>query len=253
MKHGHIPASFKFLLSPLDIRSTTDRAELVQAARAAGFTGGVLAIDTLNRAAPGADENDSAAMGEIIAATKAIQADLGGLVLLIHHSGKDASKGLRGHSSLHAALDAAIEVSRDGDRREWRTAKAKDGEDGTAHPFRLDVEDVGTDDDGEPITSCVIVPEENAGDAVRRALPPKSGNQRIIWDALDGALKSSPHYGQAGAPPTRPCARLEDAIEKTRTRLVCDPKRQTERTQAAITGLINRGLLEHREGWLWIA
>ena len=39
-----------------------------------------------------------------------LQATLGGLVLAIHHSGKDAGRGLRGHSSLHAALDAVIEV-----------------------------------------------------------------------------------------------------------------------------------------------
>ena len=252
-KNGALPERFRFLLQALDIRKPDDRADVVKAVQAAGWSGGVLCLDTLNRAAPGMDENDSKSMGEVIGAAKAIQAELGGLVLLVHHTGKDATKGLRGHSSLHAALDCAVEVARDGDRREWKMAKAKDGEDGAAHPFRLDVVEVGTDDDGEPITSCVIAPEENVGDSVRRALPPKSGNQRIIWDALDSVLKSSLHYGQAGAPPTRPCVRLEDAIERTRTRLVCDPKRQTERTQSAITGQINRGLIEHREGWLWIA
>ena len=252
-KHGAISPSFRFLLQSLYIRKAGDRADLVQAIQSAGWRDGVLCLDTLNRAAPGMDENDSKSMGEVISAAKSIQAELGGLVLLVHHTGKDSTKGMRGHSSLHAALDAAVEVSRDNDRREWKIHKAKDGEDGGAHPFRLDVVEVGTDEDGEPITSCVVVPEESAGDSVRRALPPKSGNQRIIWDALDGVLKASTHYGQAGAAPTRPCVRLEDAVEKTRTRLVCDPKRQTERTQSAITGLINRGLLEHREGWLWIA
>ena len=252
-KHGAIALGFRFLLQSLDIRKAADRVDLIQAIQAAGWRGGVLCLDTLNRAAPGMDENDSKSMGEVISSAKAIQAELGGLVLLVHHTGKDTAKGMRGHSSLHAALDAAVEVSRDGDRREWKIHKAKDGEDGEAHPFRLDVVEVGTDEDGEPITSCFVVPEENTGDAVRRVLPPKSGNQRIIWDALGDVLKASPHYGQAGAAPTRPCVRLDEAIEKTRTRLVCDSKRQTERTQAAITGLINRGLLEHREGWLWIA
>lgn len=252
-KHGPLPDGFRFLLQSLDIRATDDRADLVRAIQAAGWAGGVLCLDTLNRAAPGMDENDSRSMGEVISAAKSLQAELGGLVLLIHHTGKDATKGLRGHSSLHAALDAALEVSRDGDRREWKMHKAKDGEDGEAHPFSLDVVEVGTDEDGEPITSCVVVPEKNAGEAARRALPPKSGNQRIIWDALGDVLRASPHYGQAGSAPTRPCVELTDAIEKTRGRLVCDAKRQTERTQSAITGLINRGLLEHREGWLWLA
>jgi hypothetical protein len=252
-KHGPLPDGFRFLLQGLDIRIAADRADLVQAALAAGFAGGILAIDTLNRAAPGADENDSAAMGLIIATAKALQAELGGLVLLVHHTGKDASKGLRGHSSLHAALDAAIEVSRDGDRREWKVAKSKDGDDEQGHPFRLEVVTLGTDDDGEEITSCVIVPENDQGEGFRRVLPPKSGNQRIIWDALQDVLKKSPSYGKAGAAPTRPCVTLEDAIEQTRSRLVCDSKRQTERTQSAISGLVARGLLNFKEGWLWIA
>lgn len=256
MKHGALAAGFNFILQGLDIRNAGDRADLIAAARAAGYSDGVLCIDTLNRAAPGADENDSAAMGEIIAAAKALQSELGGLVLLIHHTGKDASKGLRGHSSLHAALDAALEVTRDGDRREWRTAKAKDGNDGLSHPFRLEVIDLGTDSDGEEITSCCIVPEESTGDMVRRVLPPKSGNQRAILDALNELFRANGERRPDGVPAElpygRPVLRLEDAIEQTRARLICDPKRQTERTQAAIRGLVERGVLIHREGWLWL-
>ena len=255
-RHGDVTGRFRFILQPLDIRKPADRADLIAAAQAAGYSDGVLCIDTFNRAAPGADENDSAAMGEIIAAAKALQGELGGLVLLIHHTGKDASKGLRGHSSLHAALDAALEVTRDGDRREWRTAKAKDGNDGLAHPFRLEVIDLGTDGDGEAVTSCCIVPEESTGDMVRRALPPKSGNQRAIFDALSELFRANGERRPDGVPESlphgRPVLRLEDAIEQTRARLICDPKRQTERTQAAIRGLVERGVLIHREGWLWL-
>ena len=257
MKHGPVSPSFRFMLQGVDIRNAGDRADLVQAVKAIGWNGGVVCLDTLNRASPGMDENDSKSMGEVISAAKALQAELGGLVLLIHHSGKDQSKGMRGHSSLHAALDCAVEVCRDGDRREWKMHKAKDGEDGEARPFRLDVVEVGSDDEGEPITSCVVAPEESTGNAVRRALPPKSGNQRIIWDALGGLFRAAGSYAPEGAPkelpPGRPCLLLDAAIDGTRSRLVCDPKRQTERTQAAITGLINRGLLELREGWLWCA
>ena len=250
---GLLPDNFKFLLQAFDIRKASDRADLIAAARAAGVVGGVVCIDTLNRSSPGGDENDSAAMGEIIAGAKEIQSELGGLLAFVAHSGKDASKGIRGHSSLHAALDTVIEVSRKDGRREWAITKSKDGEDSLSHAFRLDVVEVGTDADGEPITSCVVVPEESAGAAVRRVLPPKSGNQRIVWDALSEMLKASPHYGQAGAAATRPCVRLDDAIEKARSRLVCDPKRQTERARSAITGLISNGQIIHREGWLWLA
>ena len=84
----------------------------------------VVFIDTLNRAAPTADENSSRDMGEILEAAKRLQSKTGGLVMLVHHTGKDASKGLRGHSSLFAAIDSAVDVRRDGDSREWKVAKA---------------------------------------------------------------------------------------------------------------------------------
>ena len=253
-RQGPLAEGFHFLLQSLDIRKSQDRSDLAQALRATGWQGGLICIDTLNQSAPGMDENSSEDMGKAIAAIKAIQDDLGGMVLLVHHSGKDAGRGLRGHSSLHAALDAAIEVTRDINRREWRLHKEKDGSDGEVYPFRLEVVEIGQDeDDGEPVTSCVVVSEEKADDAVKRTLPPKSGNQRLIWDALKDLLKASTYYGQGGAPITRPCVQLEAAIEKTKGSLVCEPKRQTERTQAAITGLIARGLLTHKEGWLWVS
>ena len=256
-RHGAIPGRMRFLLSGLDIRDTTDRAELVASIKAAGWAGGVLCIDTLNRAAPGMDENDSADMGQVIDALKALQAELGGLVLAVHHAGKDSSKGLRGHSSLLAALDVVLEVTRDGDRREWKLFKAKDGEDGTAHPFRLDVVEIGFDEDGELMTSCVVEPEETPEQAFRKALPPKAGNQRIVWDGLGDLLRKAgdvpPKDAPAGIPPGRPAVRLEDAVEHLRGMLICEPKRQTERTRTALQGLVARGLLVHLGGWLWCA
>lgn len=256
-RHGEVTGRFRFILQPLDIRKPADRADLIAAAQAAGYSDGVLCIDTLNRAAPGADENDSAAMGEIIAAAKALQSDLGGLVLLIHHTGKDASKGLRGHSSLHAALDAALEVTRDGDRREWRTAKAKDGNDGLAHPFRLEVIDLGTDGDGEAVTSCCIVPEESTGEMVRRAKLPKGGNARLIWDALPELFRAAGERRPDGVPDElphgRPVLSLEDAIEGTKSRLPVDSDQRGYRARLAITSLVNSGLLTFRDGWLWVS
>jgi len=138
VKHGPCHG-LRYLLTPLDIRNQFDQIALIEAVKAAGVAGGVLCIDTLNRAAPGMDENSSQDMGEVIGAAKTIQAALGGLVLLVHHTGKDSNKGLRGHSSLIAALDCALEVSREADRRAWRVFKAKDGErqERLLFPYRL--------------------------------------------------------------------------------------------------------------------
>ncbi|MDI1270598.1 MAG: AAA family ATPase, partial [Polaromonas sp.] len=161
IQHGSTSMNIRYMVQPFRLLDADDINELVQAIQAAG-TGDVVVLDTLSRATPGTDENDSKAMGQIIANAKLLQDLIGGLVLLVHHTGKDASKGMRGHSSLHAALDCAIEVRRHGDRREWVIAKSKDGEDGASHPFKLEVVSLGRDNDGEEITSCVVVPDESA-------------------------------------------------------------------------------------------
>ncbi len=255
IRHGATSQNIRYLVQPVSLLDEADINDLAQAIKANGQGAELVVLDTLNRAAPGADENDSKSMGQIIAAAKELQTLIGGLVLLVHHTGKDASKGLRGHSSLHAALDAAIEVRRDGDSREWLIAKSKDGEDGEAHPFKLDMVELGIDEDGEPITSCVVHPVEVIADSIKKVMPPKSGNQRAVWDALGEIFRKTGNVKPEGAPDTlpqgRPCITLETAIDKTRTRLVCNPKRQTERAQAAIRGLIDRELLCHEGGFIW--
>ena len=120
--------------------------------------------------------------------------------------------------------------------------------------LNLQVVELGIDEDNEPITSCVIHPLEEIADSIKKVMPPKSGNQRAVWDALGEIFRKAGAARPEGAPDTlpqgRPCITLEAAIDKTRTKLVCDPKRQTERAQAAIRGLIDRDLLCHEEGFL---
>ena len=80
----------------------------VQDLAAAVPAGAVIFFDTLNRAVPTADENSSKDTGLILHSAKTLQALTGGLVVLVHHTGRDSPKRLRGHSSLFAAMDAAI-------------------------------------------------------------------------------------------------------------------------------------------------
>ena len=173
-------AAMHFVTAPFALFNANDVRELAQIILDAGGAGAVVCIDTLNQATPGADENASADMGRAIAASKALQAAIGGLTLLVHHTGKTVGQGPRGHSSLFAALDAAVEVERNGDARAWIASKSKDGADGKRHSFSLQVIQLGVDDDLEPITSCVVVAE---GIQQRRpkALSP---SQQSAFDAL---------------------------------------------------------------------
>lgn len=253
MRHGASNENIRYMVQPFSLLARADIIELAQAVKAKGGAG-VVVLDTLNRASNGADENDSKSMGEIIAGANDLQRLVGGLVLLVHHTGKDASKGLRGHSSLHAALDAAIEVRRNGEQREWLIAKSKDGEDGQSHYFGLDVVELGRDEDNEPITSCVIRAIDASGE-MKKTLPPNSGNQKTAYDTLKELLKKAgdrrPQNAPAELPKGRPCIELDNAINEVGKRLIVDEKRRTERARLAITGLVNKGLLVMREDFIW--
>jgi putative DNA primase/helicase len=242
-----LPDGLNMVLQPFKLTDPHDIGDLAAVVPA----GAVVFLDTLNRAAPTADENSSRDMGEILEGAKRLQSLIDGLVVLVHHTGKDATKGLRGHSSLFAAMDAAVEVSRDGTRREWKVAKAKDGEDGDARPFMLQMETLGTDEHGDAVTSCVVMPDHAARD-VRAVKLPQGGNQRRVYEGIRSMFKEGVS-GKAGAPPLRPCIELEAAVTAGALRLTCETHRRATRAREAIAGLVARGVLGLHEGWLWTA
>jgi hypothetical protein len=118
----------------------------------------VIVVDTLARTMPGGAENSSEDMGKVIARCQWLHHKTGALVLLVHHSGKDAARGARGWSGLRAAADAELVVTRDkeNDRRAVEIGKQKDSPDGSQYDFVLRPVPLGFDDDGDVITSCVI-------------------------------------------------------------------------------------------------
>ena len=247
-----LPDGLRMMLQPFKLTDPLDVADLAAVVPA----GAVVVLDTLNRAAPTADENSSRDMGEILEAAKLLQMLTGGLVVLVHHTGKNAAAGLRGHSSLFAAMDAAIEVSREGERREWKVAKSKDGMDGEACPFKLAVEVLGIEPTGESITSCVVERDTAAQD-VRTVKLPQGGNQRVVLDALRDLLQKAGPLNSPGAPATCPPGRaaleLEVTLPRIAERLTVAPDRKTERARDAVTGLVSRGVVGCDKGWIWMA
>ncbi|GAA4031966.1 bifunctional DNA primase/polymerase [Actimicrobium antarcticum] len=245
-----VPDSLKFVIQSVDLMGGGDVAELASAIHTEGGNGGLVILDTLNRAAPGADENSSVDMGLLIAASKRLQGLTGGLVLLVHHTGKDTTKGLRGHSSLYAALDAAIEVNRNDSRREWLVAKSKDDETGAAHGFKLEIVPLGFDDAGDEVTSCAICPDEVLK-AIQRVKLPAKGNQKIALDTLGEPLRKSAHFGKEGSPAGHPCIRLDGAIELVAEHMICDSRHKTTRARESLRSLVASGIYGAKGDWLW--
>lgn len=99
----------------------------------------LIVIDTLARAFGGGNENSSEDMGAFITSCGHLQQVFQAAMLVIHHSGKDAAKGLRGHSSLLGAVDTELELLRFDDQPKGvvTVSKQKDGEDGVRYGFEM--------------------------------------------------------------------------------------------------------------------
>ena len=157
MRHGIQPDAVPIhgLAAAPNLGDTPDTKELIKGLQAIGGVG-LVVIDTLAQVTPGADENTGKDMNPIMKRCQAISAATGALVLLVHHSGKDATRGARGWTGIRAALDVEIEVVRQVNGRFVRLTKSKDDIDGLEWGFDLDIVPVGIDDDGDEITSCVV-------------------------------------------------------------------------------------------------
>lgn len=121
---------------PMAVRLLDDEMAAGLAQACADYRPKLVVIDTLNRCMAGGDENSSRDMGRFIAAIDGIKRLTGACVLTVHHCGKDASAGARGHSSLLGAVDTEIECRASGEHGlVLRTTAQK--EHAEADPLRL--------------------------------------------------------------------------------------------------------------------
>lgn len=133
-------------------------ATIRAAESSAGEKCALVVVDTVARALAGGDENDGRDMGTLIRGCDLIRAETGATVLLIHHSGKDSTRGARGHSSLRAAVDTELEVTGQANPRQAKVTKQRDLPNGDVFAFDLEPVEIGTDDaTGAPMTACVVV------------------------------------------------------------------------------------------------
>ena len=152
------------IAEPMDLcRSGADVALLVERCELLSPIS-LIVVDTLSRVMAGGNENAPDDMGRFVTNCDRVRHATGAHVLVVHHSGKDDARGARGHSLLKAAADTEIAV----EKHEVSgvitatVAKQRDHRVGNPFAFRLIPVEVGTDENGELVTSCVVEPETGA-------------------------------------------------------------------------------------------
>ena len=170
--HGHpVPDGMTVIEEAVALNDDADVTGLIKdlhdRARETGLPVSLVVIDTLARCAVGVDENSSTQMGMVIKGADRIKAELGATVLLVHHTGKDASKGMRGSNALLGASDTTVEVSRTGDRGVILTVrKQKDGDENEPIAFEMVKVCLPLRPGEEPQTSLVPVQTRAPGTSI---------------------------------------------------------------------------------------
>jgi AAA domain len=268
--HAGAPPAFALVRFPIDLRSNdANLVELIRVVRAAATTAAKpcvwVIVDTLSRAMAGGDENSPVDMGRIVAAADRIRAETSAHFTYVHHTGKDAARGARGHSLLRAATDTEIEVT----PQSMTVTKQRDMEGGLSLGFALVDLEIGVEADGRPIRSAVVewqgVARPADAKAQKQSIP---ANMRMLMEVVTSAIEEAGRptwpWGDKGARVqaapdgairTRYYARVAEKADSAE-----DPRKLAERQRKSFNDSI-RGAIQRKiimaseidsERWIWL-
>lgn len=216
-------AEIYVIRAAINMRSSAEDFELLVASikdlmDRTGVQFELVQIDTLARAFGGGNENNSEDMGAFIHNAGRIQRMLGCAMMVLHHSGKDATKGLRGHSSLLGAVDTQLELLKIDAQPNPSSpiagsgiltiSKQKDGQDGLKIGFemvKVEIKGSALGISDAQISLAVRASDEAMqqqaqADAVQRQDKPRKlqENQQVALNAIHKALEKNGHMTNVG-------------------------------------------------------
>tara|TARA_R100000995_G_scaffold30176_4_gene13444 strand:- start:1897 stop:3696 length:1800 start_codon:yes stop_codon:yes gene_type:complete len=211
----------------------------------------MIVLDTLARVMTG-NENAAEDMGMLVINCDKISQTTGAHVCLIHHSGKDESKGSRGSSSLRAACSTEIEIKKGGDVSVATVTKQREMEISGEFAFKLKVVEIGTNQRGKTITSCVVV-EADKAESDRKKRKPRGANQKILLKAMinlgaGGDLQDN----RLGLPITCKGLPIDKFFELSKGKISCDARHKRSRFNDAISSLVADEFMGLENEFLWL-
>lgn len=244
----------------------------------------LVVIDTFNAASGGANENANQDVGRVLDRCRKIVDATGAHVAVVHHTPAAGGKP-RGHSSLVGDVETTVGVDRSEQIQQeqaddghmvsrqiinWSLTKQKDEQSGVGSSFVLKQIKLGNDDDGDPLTSCVIEPTQSAAAAATTRAIPKDWVQlnpanEDIFRSLVRAINAKgrkPPPEIANAPPGDVCVAIKDWQDEMlqlyvgheeitatlRNRIKLKIWRASKKWLPDVGG---RNLIVIKDGWVW--
>jgi hypothetical protein len=182
----------RVVIVPMTLR--TQASTLAGAVQAAGVVCGDLIVDTMSQTFTG-NENSNDEVAEFLRVLGTDLRDtLQCTVTVVHHSGHSATERPRGASAIIANVDFALGVFRD--EKEMlctvEAAKVKDGERPEPQTFDLSIQELGRDEDGDPITSLVATHINSAAGLLaavqREGSAGRGGRNQVLLGLLQNGM-----------------------------------------------------------------
>lgn len=216
-----------------------------------------IVVDTLSRSMAGGNENSPEDMTKFIGNCDKLREITSASLAVVHHSGKDKAAGARGHSSLRAATDTEIELDHDEatGMRTARATKQRDMETGTLFSFKLNVIELGIDEDGDAVTTCTI--HKASESEIEEANKPriKGKNQlliRKVFTQLRGEGVGNPNPSGPGWPEPRTFWVISEETVKDhfvgKVSSVANPRSTYKQSIEALT---SAGHMVQNDGFVW--
>ncbi len=180
---------------PVAIDLRADAWRIVEAAQVLGITPAMVVVDTLSQTYSG-EENSA---NEMVAYLREIGQRFRSLwscaVALVHHSGHNATERPRGSSAIRSNLDFLLGVFRD-EKEMLATLtceKQKDGDLFEDATFSLTVHTLGTDEDGDKVTSLVarhLTSAEDVSDAMEtESSAGRGGKNQLLLKLVQNGMR----------------------------------------------------------------
>jgi AAA domain/Bifunctional DNA primase/polymerase, N-terminal len=218
-----------------------EHALLVDAIRRSGNNPAVVVLDTLNKSLVGS-ENKDVDMGAYVRAAEAIRDAFDCVVIIVHHCGWDDTRP-RGHSSLPAAVDAQLAITRSESIITVTVEMMRDGPEETQIVSEVVSVDVGSDKNGKVLTSLVVVPTD--ADPASRDRQGWPRGLSVLHTCLKFVLASHGEMFQpeAGVLPVQAVDQIwvRERFYKAYAELEDDPKKRTAKLRKAFQRAVTDG------------
>ena len=177
-------------------------ATIRDAEKSFGRSVGFAIFDTLAKgiAAGSGDENQAKDLGAALANLRRVQEMTGAHIAIIHHTGKDETKGPRGSNSQVGDVDVLVQLSGDAIKVATVTG-ANDQAEGELTRFEGEIVVLGVDEDGDEISTMIISADDCGVAWGRSETKVKLSNteqraMQMLYNALNDSGKDAPSTGE---------------------------------------------------------